>query len=67
MLRHQFEHTRNANASAAAAETEIIAAQRRAFIDMRARGEIDNVVLRRVQSTLDLMASRLAVTAEEVP
>jgi Na+/H+ antiporter len=79
MLRRQFEHARDANTSAvgedqwteharhAAAETEIIAAQRKAFIDMRARGEIDNVVLRRVQSTLDLMASRLAVTAEEGP
>jgi Na+/H+ antiporter len=39
-------------------DRELIAAQRKAIIEMRERGEIDNVVLRRVQSDLDLSASR---------
>jgi CPA1 family monovalent cation:H+ antiporter len=73
-LRDQFEHRRElqersaedtAAASHAAAhidvERELIAAQRKAIIEMRERGEIDNVVLRRVQADLDLAASRRAL------
>ena len=43
-------------------ERELIAAQRNAIIDMRERGEIDNVVLRRVQADLDSAASREALS-----
>lgn len=39
-------------------ERELIAAQRRAIIEMRERGEIDNVVLRRLQADLDSAAAR---------
>jgi Na+/H+ antiporter len=42
-------------------DRELIAAQRRAVIGMRERGEIDNVVLRRIQADLDLAASRGAL------
>lgn len=42
-------------------ERELIAAQRKAIIDMREHGEIDNVVLRRVQADLDLAAQRGAL------
>jgi CPA1 family monovalent cation:H+ antiporter len=71
-LRKQFEHrrdTQNSNdeseraaedARHMDAEREVIAAQRKAVIEMRERGEIDNVVLRRLQSGLDLTASRLS-------
>ncbi len=41
------------------AEREIINAQRQALIELRARGEIDNAVLRRVQTSLDLAERRL--------
>ena len=41
-------------------EAELIAAQRNAIIEMRDRGEIDNVVMRRVQADLDSAASRTA-------
>lgn len=41
------------------AEREVIAAQRQALIGLRARGEIDNAVLRRVLTTLDLSERRL--------
>jgi hypothetical protein len=40
------------------AEQEVIAAQRAVIIEMRERGEIDNVVLRELQAELDLQASR---------
>ncbi len=39
-------------------EREVIAAQREAIIALREVGEIDNVVMRRVQADLDLAASR---------
>jgi Na+/H+ antiporter len=39
-------------------ERELIATQRRVIIEMRERGEIDNVVLRRLQADLDSAASR---------
>jgi hypothetical protein len=42
-------------------ERELIAVQRRAIIELRERGEIDNVVLRRVQADLDLASSRGAL------
>jgi Na+/H+ antiporter len=42
-------------------ERDLIAAQRKAIIAMRQRGEIDNVVLRRVQADLDLASSRGAL------
>ena len=72
-LRERFEHRRDLQLAAdeqpavdhAArhrdAEHEVIAAQRKAIIDMREQGEIDNVVLRRVQADLDLAASRSAL------
>lgn len=41
------------------AERDVIAAQREALIALRARGEIDNAVLRRVLTTLDLAERRL--------
>jgi monovalent cation/hydrogen antiporter len=74
-LRLQFSHKREAQqtgdggeraaeyASHAEVERDVIAAQRKVIIEMRERGEIDNVVLRRLQSNLDLSASRL--TAED--
>lgn len=40
------------------AEHDVIAAQRQALIELRERGEIDNVVLRRVQHALDLAEER---------
>ncbi len=43
----------------AAAEHEVIVAERRALIEMRRNGEIDNTVLRRVQRTLDLAEQRI--------
>lgn len=69
-LRRQFLHRRDVesgnedgrDAGHAArhidVERELIAAQRKAIIEMRERGEIDNVVLRRVQTDLDSAASR---------
>jgi len=41
------------------AEREVIEAQREALIQLRERGEIDNAVLRRVLTTLDLSERRL--------
>ena len=46
-------------------ESELIEAQRAAIIDMRERGEIDNVVLRRLQQNLDLTASRSVLNVED--
>jgi Na+/H+ antiporter len=75
-LRKQYEHKRDIqvnhddaeqaaeHARHADAEREVIAAQRKALIALRERGEIDNVVLRRVQQTLDLAASRLALEGD---
>jgi monovalent cation/hydrogen antiporter len=75
-MRKQFEHKRDVqinhsdaeqaaeHARHADAEREVIAAQRQALIDLRERGEIDNVVLRRVLSTLDLNASRIALEGD---
>jgi CPA1 family monovalent cation:H+ antiporter len=72
-LRAKFEHRRELQQATddgeavnhAARHTnvahELIAAQRQAVIEMRERGEIDNVVLRRVQADLDLAASRAAI------
>ena len=40
------------------AEGEVIAAQREALIDLRDRGDIDNVVFRTLQSQLDMLSSR---------
>ena len=69
-LRGQFEHRRDlqragedSHAVTHAArhidvERELNAAQRKAIIEMRERGEIDNVVLRRVQADLDVAAAR---------
>jgi CPA1 family monovalent cation:H+ antiporter len=69
-LREQYEHKRdlhrNPDDGASQAhiaehidiESELIEAQRHAVIAMRERGEIDNVVLRRIQSTLDSAATR---------
>ena len=43
-------------------ERDLIATQRRVIIEMRERGEIDNVVLRRLQADLDSLASRNALS-----
>jgi len=69
-LRHEFEHRRNLQDAGSEGsdpahtarhidvERELIAAQRKAIIELRERGEIDNVVLRRVQRDLDLASTR---------
>jgi CPA1 family monovalent cation:H+ antiporter len=68
-LRGQFEHRRElqqkgddaANADHVArhgaVEREILAAQRLAVIEMRERGDIDNVVMRKVLTGLDMTAA----------
>ncbi len=73
VLRKRFEHTRELElagedpeavdhaARHREAEREVIEAQRNAVIELRERGEIDNVVLRRVQAQLDLAASKGAL------
>jgi Na+/H+ antiporter len=77
LMRRQFQHKVDAQSAGddderaaeharhAEAEREVIAAQRKAVIDMRDRGEIDNVVLRRLQSNLDLTASRSTLNVED--
>jgi CPA1 family monovalent cation:H+ antiporter len=72
-LRARYEHRLDVQRSAADGsgtghaarhkdvEYELIAAQRKAVIEMRERGEIDNVVLRRIQADLDLTANRSAI------
>ena len=40
-------------------EAEIIEAQRQALLELRARAEIDNVILRKIFATLDLAETRL--------
>jgi CPA1 family monovalent cation:H+ antiporter len=72
-LRKEFEHKRDLHADTSDGpdrdhktrhldvERELIAAQRQAIIEMREAGEIDNVVLRRIQADLDLAASRSAL------
>jgi monovalent cation/hydrogen antiporter len=50
-LKHERRHSE--------AEREVIEAQREALIELRQRGEIDNVVLRGIQRSLDLSESRL--------
>ncbi len=69
-LRVRFEHQRDIRSAGDGSgasehvakhknvELELIDAQREVLITMRERGEIDNVVLRRIQSDLDLAASR---------
>jgi CPA1 family monovalent cation:H+ antiporter len=71
MLRRRYEHEQRAaedpDQVAVAehlrrnwqAEREVIAAQRRALVALRRRGEIDNAVLRRVLTSLDLAERRL--------
>jgi CPA1 family monovalent cation:H+ antiporter len=73
VLRKRFEHSRDLElggdephaidhaARHRDAEREVIEAQRNAIIELRERGEIDNVVLRRVQAELDLSASKAAL------
>jgi monovalent cation/hydrogen antiporter len=70
-LRERYERKRRLAAEApdgdeidddrrdADAERDVIAAERRALIEMRSNGEIDNAVLRRVQASLDLAEQRL--------
>jgi CPA1 family monovalent cation:H+ antiporter len=77
ILRKQYEHKRDLGASDDIAKTdrhrakhadierEIIDAQRQALIAMREGGEIDNVVLRRLQTDLDMAASRPALQTPE--
>jgi len=69
-LRDRYEHKRDLQRNPgdrenrehvtrhADVEQELIAAQRAAIIELRERGEIDNVVLRRVQADLDAAATR---------
>ncbi len=65
-LRAKFTHKRDLQqgdadhhaAQHVEVERELIAAQRNAIIQMRERGEIDNVVLRRLQADLDAAATR---------
>jgi CPA1 family monovalent cation:H+ antiporter len=69
-LRERFEHKRELQlagdhsqavdhaARHRDAEREVIAAQRKALIELRERGRIDNVVLRRVQAELDSADSK---------
>jgi CPA1 family monovalent cation:H+ antiporter len=69
-LRERFEHKRELQLAGEEpdavdhallhreAEREVNAAQRKALIELRERGAIDNVVLRRVQADLDLSAAR---------
>jgi len=73
-LRETYEHRRDVHrnpddgakrehiARHADVELELIEAQRDAVIEMRERGEIDNVVLRRVQADLDAAATRRSKT-----
>ena len=59
---HRREHARGHPAEEDAvfdAERRLIDAERRALIDMRERGEIDNTALRRLQRMLDLSLERL--------
>ncbi len=70
-LRERYERKRRLAAEApdgdeidddrrdADAERDVIAAERRALVEMRSNGEIDNAVLRRVQASLDLAEQRL--------
>jgi CPA1 family monovalent cation:H+ antiporter len=65
-LRRSYEHKREhveghppEEQEAVEAEAQLIAAERAALIAMRARGEIDNTVLRRVQRMLDIAEERV--------
>ena len=70
-LRKRYEHERLLSAKASGgdlpeaeeqhwnAEREVIDAQRRALVDLRERGEIDNAILRHVLISLDLAERRL--------
>jgi CPA1 family monovalent cation:H+ antiporter len=70
-LRKRYEHLRSLKAAGGEqrehierendVEREIIAAQRDAIIDLRERGELDNVVMRRLLADLDLRASRAGI------
>ncbi len=60
VLRRQVQHGIEHAARDTYAEREVLKARRRAVIDLRETGEIDNVVLRRVQADLDLAATRSA-------
>ncbi len=71
VLRRRYEHlrqraerapdptSREAARRQSSAEHEVIEAERQALIALRERGEIDNVVLRRIQRALDLEHSRI--------
>lgn len=71
VMRRQFEHELELQRPSAEpdrvdhvtrdleVEREVITAQRTAIIEMRERGEIDNVVMRKLQSDLDLAVSRV--------
>ena len=65
-LRHGYEHRRRhadghpeGERAAFDAELEVLHAERAALVEMRQRGEIDNVVLRRLQRVLDITEERL--------
>ena len=70
MLRRHYDHelTRALGETQAAerlgdAEREILEVERATLIDLRNRGEIDNVVLRRLQLILDMQEVQLNRTA----
>ena len=65
-LRHGYEHRRRhadghpeGERAAFEAELEVLSAERAALVELRQRGEIDNVVLRRLQRVLDITEERL--------
>jgi CPA1 family monovalent cation:H+ antiporter len=76
-LRRQFEHKRESLragdaaskkahlAQHAEAERAILDAQRQALIEMRERGEIDNVIMRKLLIDLDLASSRPTLLGQE--
>ncbi len=77
-LRHSFEHRRDVKLRVDAgshehrlrhrdAEREIIDAQRQALIEMREHGEIDNVVLHRLLTGLDLALAQGTLVDEKEP
>jgi CPA1 family monovalent cation:H+ antiporter len=76
LMRRKFEHRREIQRSSrregsmahlarhAAAEREVIAAQRQAVIEMREHGEIDNAVQRQILTDLDMSGARSDLDAE---
>jgi CPA1 family monovalent cation:H+ antiporter len=66
-LRRQAQHGIDHTARDGDVEREVIAARRAAIIALRERGQIDNVVLRRLQADLDLASARSSFTEGDAP